>query len=245
MIVAVAALADVAVLVLTTDKRLIDLDNTTQLRLGLNEGRPDLVAHAPSGFVRAEAHDALDLSGANALLAGEHHVDDAEPLAKRLVGVLEDRAGKVREAVAPIRRTRIALPLERHCLNRMRHQRTATRATDYVAPATCYQVRRASVFVGKHRLELRDGHLVNGLRTTGHDNLPAYRRHIGWISPPVKSRIIANFSLFLNTSLTLAVPLFPSLPALLRHSGAGRNPWAAARLHGRCCLDPGRSLPPT
>ena len=32
----------------------------------------------------------IDLQGADALLAGEHQVNDAEPVAKRLVRVLKD-----------------------------------------------------------------------------------------------------------------------------------------------------------
>ena len=36
----------------------------------------------------------------NALLAGQHHVDDAKPVAKRLLGVLKDGPGNVGEAIA-------------------------------------------------------------------------------------------------------------------------------------------------
>ena len=75
----------------------------------------DAMAHVPSGSVGAEAHHPLDLEGANSLLAGQHEVDDAEPVAKRLIGVLEDRAGDMREAVVGLgRRALVALPIPWH-----------------------------------------------------------------------------------------------------------------------------------
>ena len=39
---------------------------------------------------------AHDLQCADALLAGQHQVDDLEPVAERLVGVLEDRSDQTR-----------------------------------------------------------------------------------------------------------------------------------------------------
>ena len=55
---------------------------------------------------------ALNLEGANALLAGEHQMNDPEPVPQRLVRVLEDRPGDDGEAIA-VRRAFLALPVER------------------------------------------------------------------------------------------------------------------------------------
>src|SRR5258708_7974846 len=57
------------------------------------------VAHIPSRLVRTETHVAEHLKGADPFLAGQHQVDDAEPLPQRLIGVLEDRPADMREAV--------------------------------------------------------------------------------------------------------------------------------------------------
>ena len=59
----------------------------------------DAVAHIPSGLVGAEARDVHDLKRAHPLHAGQHQVDDTEPVTERLVLVLEDRPGDVGEAV--------------------------------------------------------------------------------------------------------------------------------------------------
>src|SRR5260221_196506 len=81
----------------------LNLDNAAKLFFRLDQRRTDFVAHAVGGFVRAEAHHPLNLKGANAFLAGQHQVNDLEPLSKRLVGVLENGPGNVGEAVALVR----------------------------------------------------------------------------------------------------------------------------------------------
>jgi hypothetical protein len=47
--------------------------------------------------VAAEPHDALNLKGANSLLAGQHQMANAKPLAKRLIRVFNDLASDMRE----------------------------------------------------------------------------------------------------------------------------------------------------
>ena len=79
-----------------------------------NEGASDLVAHEPSGLVRAEAHIAADLQGADALLADQHQMRHAEPVFERLIGVLQDCAGQVREPIACVRSALVALPVPLH-----------------------------------------------------------------------------------------------------------------------------------
>src|SRR6185437_15800340 len=75
-----------------TNPCLINLDNAAEFGFRLDESRADFVAHAPSRPVRAKAHYALDLEGADTLFAGEHRVRDAKPLLERLVRVLKNGA---------------------------------------------------------------------------------------------------------------------------------------------------------
>jgi hypothetical protein len=102
----------VAVPGFAADESFIDLDNAAQLFGMFDQRNADAVAHVPGRFVRAEAHVAHDLQRAHAFLAGEHQVDDAKPLAERLIRVLENRADDMGEAVtvrrAPARIARTA-----------------------------------------------------------------------------------------------------------------------------------------
>src|SRR6185437_12063388 len=67
---AAAALA-MFVVGFATNPCLINLDNAAEFGFRLDESRADFVAHAPSRPVRAKAHYALDLEGADTLFAGE------------------------------------------------------------------------------------------------------------------------------------------------------------------------------
>src|SRR6516225_9427139 len=110
-------LAGVPVLPLAADECLIQFDDADKLlELLVLQSDANLVAHGPRGFVGAEAHVTLHLQGADALLAGKHEMDHAEPLAQWLVGVLEDRADEMREAVGSALAAVRALPLPSHRL---------------------------------------------------------------------------------------------------------------------------------
>ena len=99
--VSTSALAFVLVLGLPADIGFIHFDIADQfLKFDIAQRHADFGAHEPCGFVGAEAHVAADLKGADALLAGQHQVNDAEPFTERLVGVLEDRSDQDREAIA-------------------------------------------------------------------------------------------------------------------------------------------------
>jgi hypothetical protein len=60
-------------------------------------GRPCCAAH--------------DLKRAHPFLAGQHEMSDLEPVAQRLVCILKDRAGNVREAIARLWRALVALAM--------------------------------------------------------------------------------------------------------------------------------------
>ena len=159
------------IFVRTADVGFVYLDNAAKLFDVLHKRDADFVAHAPRGFVRAKAHVAHDLQRAHAILAGEHEVGNLEPVAKRLVRVLEDRARNVREAVA-VWRTFFALPVpfaRRQIVNR---GVAAARATNALRPAARHQVGPAGIFVGEKIVEFSFRKLVNRLGTFCHGTLP-------------------------------------------------------------------------
>ncbi len=172
-----AALADVLVLILPADESLIDLDNAAELfHIALDQCDADTVAHVPSGFVGAEAHRAHDLQRAHSLLAGEHHVSDAIPVPEGLVGVLEYGSGNDRKPIT-LRRTGPALPVERLVGRGVVQLDIATTgAMDALRPSAGHQIGFTGFLVGKHRLELGDGQLMNGLGAAGHDGSPSCGR---------------------------------------------------------------------
>src|SRR5438046_3122551 len=111
--VAATSRAFVLILGLAADPCFVHFDDANQFaELFIAQCSSDLVAHQPSGFVGAETHIAHDLQRADALLAGQHQVNDAEPLAQRLVGVLEDRPDENREPIA-LWQAILALPVPR------------------------------------------------------------------------------------------------------------------------------------
>jgi len=150
----------------------VNLDDPGELLHVLNESDPDLVAHEPSRLVRAEAHIAVDLKGAHSLFADQHQMRDSEPVFQRLIRVLKDCAGQVREAVALFCAS-VALPVEFHCPDRIHALRAAPRATDAIGPAANDQVSDTIVLGLKERIELLGGQLVNGLRSffAGHNGV--------------------------------------------------------------------------
>src|SRR5712692_5449414 len=98
---ATAALIPMLVFRLAANKSFVHFHEADQLpELLIAHCHANLVAHFVSGMVGAEAHHAHDLERGNALLAGEHQIDDLEPNRKLNVRVLEDRADQHREAVA-------------------------------------------------------------------------------------------------------------------------------------------------
>ena len=88
---AAAALVPMPVLGLTADEGFVNLDNSHELaEIFVGKARADPVCHVEGGPVRPETERPVDLVGGNPLFAGEHQVDDAEPVPQRLVRVLED-----------------------------------------------------------------------------------------------------------------------------------------------------------
>lgn len=159
---AFALLVPVAIGVLAADVGLIDFDDPDELaELLVSQSAPHTVTHVVGGPVGTEAHDPLHLKGADALLAGEHHVNDAKPVPQGLVRVLEDGPDQNGEPIAGAGSAVIALPLERHRGHGEHTHRAAAGAVNAIGPTVRHQVGGARILVRKHPLELRDRHLVN------------------------------------------------------------------------------------
>jgi hypothetical protein len=173
------ALVPMPVLRLATDEGFVDLDNAAELGFGFDEGSADFMAHGMRRTVAAEAHDALNLEGANSLLARQHQMSDAEPLAERLIRILKDCARDMREAIASVRSALIALPFEGHRSNRKYFGIATARANHALRPTARDQIRLASIFIREHRLKLSDGHLMDLFRSAGHVASPVYGGQYG------------------------------------------------------------------
>jgi hypothetical protein len=160
-----ASMWPVPVPCLAADERFVNLNDThefTEIRVG--ETGPDPVAHIPSRLVRTESHVAVDLQRANPLLAGQHQVDNAEPITERLIRVFKDCTGNVRETIsAPLAAVRaFPVPLAGF---QVVDTRTAATRTRHLAvwPAMRNEVCGACVIIGKSRFTFADSHLTNCL----------------------------------------------------------------------------------
>lgn len=160
--VSASALSLVLVLGLPADICFIDFDIANEfLKFDIAQRHADFIAHEPRGFVGAESHVATDLKRANALLAGKHQMNDAEPDAEWFVSILEDRSDKDREAIAhATRRALVALPV---IILRMWMDIFigAARTAHAFRPAVLHQIFRAGRIIWKQALKVANRHLVN------------------------------------------------------------------------------------
>jgi hypothetical protein len=165
-----AFLVPMPVFITSADIGFVNLDNSAKLLDVLDHGSSDLVAHKPSGLVGAEAHIAEDLKGAHALLADQHQMRDSVPIFQRLIRVLKDCAGQVRETVALVC-AGIALPMESHCRYGIDAPGTTARALNALRPSASNQISNAIFLSLKQRVELRCGQLMDwlGMLSAGHD----------------------------------------------------------------------------
>ncbi len=157
------ALIPMLVFFLAANKRLINFNNAHELlKAFIGQSSADTVAHVPSGAVRAEAHHALDLKGADTLLAHQHEVNDLKPYLKVNIRILKHSADKMRKTIGRAHAAIHALPFVSHCFQFNHVQRTTTRAVNAVWPALLDKVGITRRFVMKHRLKLGDGKLLDG-----------------------------------------------------------------------------------
>jgi hypothetical protein len=168
---ALAVMLPVPVLTLATNLGFIHFDHAHKLaEILCSEAHADPVAHIPSGFVAAEAHGPMDLEGRNALFAGQHDVNDSEPVPEGFIGVLKDGPGDNAEAVIGAgRAAHVAQPSH---LNRpvgLYGVVSTPGAPDANGPAMGHQISLASRLVRKCLFPLGDSHLVDALFGLGHD----------------------------------------------------------------------------
>jgi hypothetical protein len=172
------ALVPMPIVILAADPSFVNLDNAHELQEFLVlQSRPNTVAHIPSSLKRAEAHVAVDLSRANTLLAGQHQVDDPEPLPQVNIRVFKNCADEVREPISPALPAIGTFPFPFHGFERIDAITATAGAMDALGPPIANQIGVAGVFVREHGLKLTDGHLhdLAGLFCSGHDGSP-YRQ---------------------------------------------------------------------
>jgi hypothetical protein len=178
---AAAAFIPMPVFGQAADESFIDFDNAAELIDVLHESGSDLMAHEPSGPVRAEAHITIDLQSAHALFAGKHEMDDAEPLPQRLVCILENRSSDMRKAVVSgARGALVAQPIPWHCAVPFDLRIATPRARYAFRPAASGKIGATGVFVREGSFPLDDGHLVDwlGLLCAGHIGSPSRQEPI-------------------------------------------------------------------
>lgn len=152
----------VLVLGLAADIGFINLNVADELlELDITESHANLAAHQVRGVIGTEAHHAVYLKGTDTFLAGQHHMHDAEPVAQRLVGVLEDRAYQHGKAVANgILGTLVAVPMKWAAML-MDVVVIAARAANAIGPAIPDQIRFAGILMREKALKLSHRHLVD------------------------------------------------------------------------------------
>jgi hypothetical protein len=164
----------VAVLIVSADVGFINLDNAAKLFLRLHHCGTDFMAHQVRRIVGAEAHLPLNLKGANSFFARGHEMHDLEPVAQRLVGVLEDRSDQHREPIAA-RVALLALPMPFARAQVIDLGIAAARAVNAVWPAAGLQVSLGRFIVAERKalFKLALRHLVDRLRTLCHGGYPS------------------------------------------------------------------------
>src|SRR5260370_26891041 len=99
-------------------------------------------------------------------------MDDFEPIAERLIRVLEDGSDQNREAIA-FGSTLRALPMPFARGEVIDLGIAATGAVDAIRPTPSLQIGFAGIFVREQVVEFGGGKLVNGLGAFSHRSLPS------------------------------------------------------------------------
>jgi hypothetical protein len=157
-----ASLVLMPILGFAANEGLVNFDDAQQFaEVLVCQPSANAVAHVPRGAVRAKTHHAMDLKRTDALLTGEHQVNNPKPLAQGFVRVLKDRPDQHRKSVAGCEAI-TALPMEWLCML-MDIVVTATWASNSIGPTVPGQVSFAGVFIGESCLKLGDRQLMEAL----------------------------------------------------------------------------------
>lgn len=158
-----SALVPMPVLVLAADIGFVSFDNAHELaEFGIGEPGADTVAHIMCGRIATETEHTVDLERRNALLAGQHEVDDLEPYLETDIRVFEDRADQYGETIAG-RAALPALPMKQAGAQFCNLLVPTTGATNAFGPAASDKILFASIIGREQFLELRDRHLLREL----------------------------------------------------------------------------------
>src|SRR6266446_459505 len=150
-----------SILRLAADERFVNLDNPHELaEILVLQASADAMAHVPSRPIRAGADHAMNLEGANPLLARQNKVDHAEPCLEGPIRVFERGPYRDREPIA-IRSAISALQIERLVVRCVRHLFvSAASAANAIWPTLADEISATGFLIGEGRLKLRDGHLL-------------------------------------------------------------------------------------
>lgn len=155
----------VAVLVLAADKRFIHFDHARQFSKGLVlHRRSDAMAHIPGRPIIAASDLTVNLHGADALLALRHQVDHLEPGPQGVIGVLKDRPGQHRKAVAIPSAALVAFahPMEGPRLQRINLLILAARTAHALGPTLHLKKPFTRLFRRKERHQLGQRQIRHG-----------------------------------------------------------------------------------
>ena len=160
-------LIPMAIAVQSADVSFIHFHDSHQLaEIGIGQTGTQPMAHEPCGAVRAGTDHAMNLKRADALLAGQHQIQNLEPYEQLVVRVLKDGPDQHGESIGRIAAF-LADPVERARLERIDLFVPAARATDALWPAARDQIRLAGVLVREQAVKFRQSHLTRDFRFGG------------------------------------------------------------------------------
>lgn len=140
---------NMAVSILSADVRLVYLNFAHQFaKASILHSGSNAMARIPGGSIGSTADDALDLQGADTLLAGQHQKNDLKPRLQGVVRVLKDGFCNHREAVAIASTAFLALtdPVKWAALYRKHLGIVAAWAGYAIGPAALLKKRLAGFF---------------------------------------------------------------------------------------------------
>jgi hypothetical protein len=149
----------VLILKLSADIRLVYPNFAHELwESAVLHGGADTMAHIPGRPVGPASDDALNLQGANPLLAGQDQVDYLKPCPQGVVRVLKDSLTDHRKAVAVALAARLpfADPVKRTALDGKHFGIVAAWACDAIRPSALLQERLARVLILEAGHQLRE-----------------------------------------------------------------------------------------
>src|SRR5439155_24905745 len=122
-------------------------------------GSADSLAHIPSCPVVTATDLAVNLKRADSLLALSHQVNDLEPSAQRIVGIVENSSSNDREAIAVLATAIFILtnPMKGTFFQFVYLLAVAAWTAYALRPAQLLQVLLASLFAGEACFEFRQG----------------------------------------------------------------------------------------